>query len=191
MVTIEPGAAQNIIMEQRIPHELMHVLLYRQVGAGYANIPAWLREGMSMLAEVYPNPDYDRVLKDAAARGTLTALRDLCASFPPQADSAFLAYAESRSFTSYLRGKYGADGLLNLANTYADGVDCERGPERAFGVTLAQLERDWRVSVLGQNSILASFSNLAPYLALLCLVLLFPLIGIMGTMRKKGIPHGR
>jgi hypothetical protein len=191
MVTVEPGATQNILMEQRIPHELMHVLLYRQVGAGYENVPAWLREGMSMLAEVYPNPDYDRVLKDAAARGTLTALQDLCASFPPQADSAFLAYAESRSFTSYLRGKYGADGLLNLANTYADGVDCERGPERAFGVTLAQLERDWRVSVLGQNSLLASVSNLAPYLALLCLVLLFPLIGIMGTMRKKGNPHGR
>ncbi len=49
MVTIEAGADQNILMEQRIPHELMHVMLYRQVGDGYKNIPAWLREGMSML----------------------------------------------------------------------------------------------------------------------------------------------
>ena len=191
MVMVESGATQNIIMEQRIPHELMHVLLYRQVGAGYMNIPAWLREGMSMLVEVYPNPDYDRVLKDAAARGALTNIHELCDSFSLQVDSAFLAYAESRSFTNYLRGRYGADGLLSLANTYADGVDCERGPERAFGVTLVQLERDWRVSVLGQNSILASATALAPYLALLCLVLLFPMIGVVGTMRKKGTPHGR
>ena len=52
-VTIEAGADQNILMEQRIPHELMHVMLNRQVGVGYKNIPAWLREGVAMLAEVY------------------------------------------------------------------------------------------------------------------------------------------
>jgi len=103
MVTIEPGVEQNILMEQRIPHELMHVMLYRRVGAGYKNIPAWLREGMATLAEVYPDPEYDRFLMDAAARNSLIPIRDLCAPFSPNADSAFLAYAESRSFTNYLR----------------------------------------------------------------------------------------
>ena len=185
-VTIEPGSDQNILLEQRIPHELMHVLLYRQIGMGYKNIPAWLREGMSMLAETYPNPDYDSVLKDAAARGALTPIRDLCASFSPRIDSAFLAYAESRSFTNYLRGQYGADGLLNLANTYANGVDCERGPERAFGVPLAKLERDWQVTVSGGPNIMAAIGRFLPYLVLLCLVILFPLIGVIGSSRKKG-----
>jgi hypothetical protein len=178
-------------MEQRIPHELMHVLLSRQVGAGYRDIPAWLREGMSMLAEVHPNPDYDAVLKDAAARDALIPIRDLCASFSPQIDSAFLAYAESRSFTDYLRGQYGADGLLNLTNVYANGVDCERAPERAFGVSLAKLERDWQVNVLGQSNMMSALGNFAPYLVLLCLVVLFPLLGVIGSSKKKGIPHGR
>jgi len=186
MVTIEPGADQSIVMEQRIPHELMHVLLYRQVGTGYENIPAWLREGMSMLAEVYPNPDYDRVLKDAAARDALTPIKDLCASFSPQVDSAFLAYAESRSFTDYLRGQYGADGLLSLVTAYANGVDCERGPERAFGVTFAKLERDWRVTVLGGSNLMSTLGTFAPYLVLLCMVVFFTLIGILGSTRKKG-----
>jgi hypothetical protein len=67
MVVIEPGSEQNIIMEQRIPHELMHVMMYRAVGAGYSNIPVWLREGTATLAEIYPNADYDHVLADAAA----------------------------------------------------------------------------------------------------------------------------
>lgn len=185
MVTIEPGADQNILMEQRIPHELMHVMMYRHIGAGYQNIPAWLREGMSMLAEVYPNPDYDTVLKDAAARDALTPIKDLCASFSPQVDSAFLAYAQSRSFVTYLRGQYGADGLLTLARTYADGVDCERGPERAFGVSLAKLERDWRVNALGQSSFASTLGAFAPYLVLLCLVVLFPLLGLLGSTQKK------
>jgi hypothetical protein len=164
----------------------MHVMMYRQIGAGYRNIPAWLREGMSMLAEVYPNPDYDRVLRDAAARDALTPLTDLCASFSPQVDSAFLAYAESRSFTNYLRGQYGADGLLSLATAYANDVDCERGPERAFGVTLAKLERDWRVTVLGGSNLMSMLGTFAPYLVLLCMVVFFPLIGILGSTRKKG-----
>lgn len=184
-VTIEAGADQKILMEQRIPHELMHILLARQIGAGYQNVPAWLREGMAMSAEVYSNPEYDRFLLDAASRDALIPIVDLCASFSPQIDSAFLAYAESRSFTDYLRGIYGADGLLALANAYANGVDCERGTERAFGVTLAKLERDWRVNVLGQNNITSTVGKFAPYLGLLCLVMAVPLISIINAMRKK------
>lgn len=191
MVTIEPGSDQGIRMEQRIPHELMHVLFSREVGAGYQEIPAWLREGMSMLAEVYPNPNYVVLLRDAAARDTLIPIRDLCDSFSPKIDSALLAYAEARSFTDYLRSLYGSEGLLNLAGIYASGVDCERGPERAFGVSLAKLERDWRVTALGQTGIMSTLGNFTPYLVLLCLVLLFPLIGVIDLLRKKGNLNGR
>lgn len=190
MVMVEPNSNYGITMEQRIPHELMHVMLYRQIGAGYRNIPAWLKEGIAVLAEVYPNPDYNIFLTDASARDALIPIRDLCASFSPQIDSAFLAYSEARSFTSYLRGLYGSDGLLDLARAYASGVDCERGPERVFGVSLAKLEMDWRRSVLGQNSVWSGIEGLVPYFALLCLVVAVPFIGIIRAMRMKGDSHG-
>jgi hypothetical protein len=186
MVVIEPGAGQNITMEQRIPHELMHVMLYRAVGAGYYHIPAWLNEGTATLAEMYPNADYDRVLKDAAASNDLIPLNTLCASFPADMGQAFLAYAESRSFTSYLHQTYGSSGLLKLATSYADGVDCDRGTELAFGLPLPSLEAKWRSSILGQNAWLPALQNMTPYLVLLCVVLIFPFIGIVGTLRKKG-----
>jgi len=186
MVVIEPGANQSIAMEQRIPHELMHVMLYRSIGAGYNNLPAWLREGTATLAEVSPNPDYDRVLAAAGANNTLIPIKDLCVSFPPNADTAFLAYAESQSFIHYLQKTYGSAKLLSLVSIYADGVDCERGTENAYGVSLSKLEMDWRASALGQNAILSALRNLSPYLVLLCLILLIPFIGIMTVMRKKG-----
>ena len=186
MVVIEPGPEQGIRMEQRIPHELMHVLLYRRIGGGYHNIPAWLREGMATLAEIYPNADYDRVLSDAVAGNRLIPLQDLCASFPADAGQAFLAYAEARSFTNYLHKTYGSTGLLNLAATYADGVDCERGTERALGIPLSNLDVQWRSAVLGQNPLLPALQNISPYLVLLCLVLIIPLIGIISTVRRKG-----
>jgi len=186
MVVIEPGPSQSIFMEQRIPHELMHVMLYRSIGAGYKDLPAWLREGTATLAEVSPNPDYDRVLAAAGANNTMIPIKDLCASFPPNADTAFLAYAESRSFIHYLQSTYGSAKLLSLVSVYADGVDCERGTENAYGVSLSKLEMDWRASALGQNAILPALQNLSPYLVLLCLILLIPFIGIMTVMRKKG-----
>ena len=189
-VVVAPGAGQVVSMEERIPHELMHVMLYRQVGAYYVNLPAWLREGAATLVELSPNPDRDRVLTEAANRDDLIPLSDLCASFPAGAGEAFLAYAEARSFTNYLLATYGSSGLSNLASAYADGLECERGPERAFGVPLSQLERDWRASALGENALGATLGDSAPYLILLCLVLAIPLIAILSMTRKKGNPHG-
>jgi hypothetical protein len=185
-VVVEPGSNQNILMEQRIPHELLHVMSYRHIGAGYSNLPAWLREGMAMQAELYPNSEYDRVLMESSARDEVIPIKDLCASFSPNSAEAFLAYAEARSFTNYLRGLYGSDGLLNLASIHATGVDCERGVERAFGISLAKLEMDWRTSVLGQNTLGSTLENLAPYLVLLCVVIFAPLLGIINSMRMKG-----
>ena len=189
MVVIEPGAEQRITMEQRIPHELMHIMLYRSVGVGYNNIPAWLSEGMATLAEIYPNADYDGVLAEAATNNGLIPLKELCISFPSDAGQAFLAYAESRSFTDYLYDTYGSTGLQNLVRFYADGVDCDHGTERAFGVSLSGLEADWRSSELGQNAFLYAFQDNSPYLVLLCLVLIIPLIGILSMMRKRGSPN--
>lgn len=188
-VVVEPGAEQRITMEQRIPHELMHVMMYRHVGTGYDNIPAWLREGTATLAEIYPNADYDRVLTDAVASNSLISLSELCVTFPDDMSKAFLAYAESRSFTNYLQDTYGSDGLLSLVAAYAHGVGCEHGPERAFGVPLSDLEATWRSSVLEQNLFASVLQNISPYLVLLCLVLVIPLVGIVSTMRKRGTPN--
>jgi Peptidase MA superfamily len=186
MVVIEPGPEQNIRLEQRIPHELAHVLLYRSIGDGYNNIPAWLREGTATFAEMYPNVDYERALGEALESDALIPFEELCASFPSDASQAFLAYAEARSFTGYLHERYGSTGILNLARSYADGMDCERGPEQAFGVSLSNLEAGWRSSVFGEKAFLPVLQNISPYLVLLCLVLIVPMLGIAGTLRKKG-----
>jgi hypothetical protein len=164
----------------------MHVMLYRHVGVGYQAIPAWLREGMATLVELYPNVDYVRVLTDARESNRLILLKDLCDSFPADTGQAFLAYAEARSFTSYLHETYGSARLLNLAASYAGGMDCERGTDRALGVPLSSLESRWRSTVLGQNTARVTLENISPYLVLLCLVLVIPLIRIVSTLHRKG-----
>ena len=190
MVLVEPGTQQGITMEQRIPHELMHVMMYRSVDTGYQNLPAWLREGAATLAETYPNADYERVLTGAGAENRLIPIKELCASFPTDSGQAFLAYAESQSFVNYLHDTYGSSGLLSLVTSYADGLDCERGAERAFGASLSNLEQKWRSSELRGSPFSSALQNISPYLVLLCLVLAIPFVGIISTLWKKGNQNG-
>jgi len=191
MVVIEPGASQSLTMEQRIPHELMHVMLYRQIGAGYGQLPAWLNEGVATLAEINPNADYDRALSAAGDRNAFIPIADLCASFPADFAQAFLAYAEARSFTTYLRDTYGAPALLELAKAYAGGVDCDNGVQRVLGTPLSQLDANWRESALGQNTLGVAVRKLFPYLVLLGLLIIVPLIAGMSAARQKGNQNGR
>ena len=190
LVAAEPDANQTLNLERRIPHELMHVLLYRQLGAGYKNLPVWLSEGFATLVEVNPTPEYDRVLMDASNRNDLIPLRELCAAFPADSASAFLAYAEARSFVTYLRDRYGAPALFNLAKVYSGGVDCENGIQGALGVSLSDLDAAWRENALGQNVFGAAVRNMLPYLVLLVLVILGPfLVGLVSSKQKAGA-HG-
>ena len=177
MLAITPGPGQSIDMETLIPHELAHVLLYRNVGNGYDSLPVWLSEGIASLAELYPNPDYDQALTIASQNDSLLSISDLCDTFPLDASRAYLAYAESQSFVRFLRDSYGTPALFSLTSAYADGLSCDQGVVRSLGTSLVSLDTRWRETVLGQNVMGVFLRNMLPYLGLFVFMLLIPLIG--------------
>jgi hypothetical protein len=190
MVAIEPGPAQENTMLQRLPHELMHIMLYRALGNSYASIPTWLNEGTASLTELIANTTYDSSLQSAISRNDWIPISSLCVSFPTETDRAFLAYAESRSFTEYIYKTYGSSGLFNLATAYAKGAGCEDGPATAFGEPLGSLEQNWLATVAGKKAPSPPLQNIVPYLVLLFLVLFVPLIGIAVTTWNKESRNG-
>jgi hypothetical protein len=138
-----------------------------------------LSEGIASLAELYPNPDYEQALTIASQNGSLLPIADLCDTFPLDASGAYLAYAESQSFVSYLRDSYGTPALFSLTSAFADGLSCEQGVVRALGTSLANLDTRWRESVLGQNVAGVFLRNMSPYLGLFVFLLLIPVIGFL------------
>jgi hypothetical protein len=185
MVSIPQGPDQRLELERQIPHELDHVLLYQAMGSGYAKLPIWLTEGLASLAELYPNPDYQRTLDAARQSEALLPIESLCQTFPQDASGAFLAYAEASSFTRYLRDTYGTSGLQSLLQSYANGLGCTQGIESAFGVSLRQLDTRWRSEALSINMGWVAAKNLLPYVLLLLLLLVVMAIPILNLGRKS------
>lgn len=185
LAAIPSRPEQTLVMEQIIPHEMMHILLYQTIGDGYQNQPTWLVEGLASVAELYPNPDYQILLNNAVERDTLINMDSLCAAFPRDASSALLAYAQSASFTRYLHQQYGASGLERLIQTYTDGLDCSRGVEIALGKNLKQLEGQWRADVLGEDRTGTAAQNLLPWLVIALVVLIAPAGLIFNRLLSK------
>lgn len=185
VVSLPSGPEQRLEMERQIPHELMHIMLYEQIGAAYADLPTWLIEGLASLSELYPNPDYIILLNGAYERESLIDMASLCNNFPRDASVAYLAYAESASFTRYLYRQFGSTGLDALVATYTTGVDCERGVELAYGSSLSQLERQWREDTFGEDPYATAAINLGPWIVILALALGIPLALSFFTARRK------
>lgn len=185
LVSLPAGPERSLEMERQIPHELMHVLLYRRYGPSYRNLPTWLNEGLASANELYPNPDYRVLLENGYRREALFPLESLCQVFPRDASGALLAYAQSASFTSYLYQQYGSSGMENLIGEYTAGVACKRAPELAFGEPLSQLELQWRRETFSEDIGLAAAETLLPWAIVLAAMLAVPLGLSIVTLRKK------
>jgi hypothetical protein len=167
VVSLPEGPSQKLEIKRQIPHEILHVLLYEKVGPGYGNIPRWFNEGLASMAELFPNPDYQILLNKAHERGTLLPIASLCQSFPLDAASFQLSYAESYAFTLYFQQTYGNEAVEALIQAYADGQSCEQGFESTLGLTLNKIEADWRQAMFNENSTLNNLEAEIPLVTLL------------------------
>lgn len=184
-VSIAPGAQAQVLMQEQIPHELAHVMLYRYIGDDYERLPTWLQEGIASLAELYPNADYPLALERARDEHNLIPLAQLCMPFSRDASQAFLSYAESVSFTRYLLDTYGTSKLDALIHTYADSVACEIGAQQVYGQSLNYLDARWQETALGANLLGVALRSTAPYLLILAIFLLYPLVQLFAVRKRS------
>jgi len=185
VVSLPTGPEQQLLTEQRLPHELMHLLLNQFADANYGNLPTWLNEGMASAAELFPNSDYEFLLDSAYQSNQLLTIRSLCKAFPINAAGALLAYAQSSSFVSYLNNTYGKNRMQFLVSQYANGLDCDQGLVSALGSDLTELEKAWRSARFGEDVVREAIDKLVPWIILLAAMLLAPLILGFLLLRKK------
>ncbi len=163
-VNVRTAAAD---LRQSIPHEMAHLLLYQATAPHYDQIPQWFNEGLATYMEASPNPNYELLLAEAVNGRTTIPLTELCATFPSREEQTLLAYAQSVSVVRYVQAQYGNQGIRSLVSAFADGADCHTGVQRALGLTLEELNRDWLRSLEPRSPLVQLWQESGLWLLLL------------------------
>ncbi|NLE43440.1 MAG: hypothetical protein GX620_01860 [Chloroflexi bacterium] len=176
-------------MANFIPHEISHLLVYAvMTPAGYQYAPEWLDEGIAVVNEGLPTPEYAVALQQAAEDGQLMSLADLCRPFPSDAYGARLAYAQSGSIVRFIREEYGVHQIRGLLQAYAGGASCAVGIEEELGLSMDGLETRWRNSLAPRGVWRTYAEQYGPYIGILVLGLLLaiPMVGLGISRSSNG-----
>lgn len=139
-----------------LPHELTHIVFHQNQDIGHLEglyftfYPIWLDEGLAAYDEPLNSP-YTRAYDDALAKAVadrhpVDILQQFAHDYPPDPDTDYLAYAESRSFISYLIATYGRDTFHAFLVDARDG-QLLLDAQQHFGVDLHVLESRWEASL--------------------------------------------
>jgi hypothetical protein len=172
-------------IESTIPHEVTHIRLYLLLGENYANLPAWLNEGISLLSERIQTTDWS--LAEAAQKnGELYAFSQLCNAFPGSGNQAGTAYAQSESLVRYIFDQYGKIGLQALLEAYRQGYSCDGGVQAGLGISLADLEANWYQENFNQVQLTTDGEGLIGLGIIGVLIFFTPLIMItVDSLRRR------
>lgn len=139
-----------------LPHELTHAVFHQNEDSGHLEgpyfsvYPLWLDEGLAAYDEPPGSPytkSYDDALaKAVTARDLVDILQQFVGDYPTDPDTDYLAYAESRSFMSYLIATYGRDAFHGFLVDARDG-QLFLDAQQHFGADLRILESRWEVSL--------------------------------------------
>lgn len=153
-------AARPLRLITTIKHELVHLLLYEHIV--YTPVPKWLNEGIAQwasggVAEVLVTARKS-LIGDALRTGHLPTFQDLEDRFPPDRKGFRLAYEQSLSIINFIEKKYGRQTVIHLLGHLRNGSSIDQAVYDTLGVTLPELEKEWRDRIHGQESWLTFFS---------------------------------
>jgi hypothetical protein len=130
--------------EVTIRHEVAHLAIHARLPGA---VPRWFDEGLSEMAAGSWDAEAAWKLRVAIALGRAPALDSLALGWPAGADRARLAYLLSTTAVQHLHRRGGEEGFrLLLANWRAEGT-LDAAVRTTFGLTMGQLEDEWRDSV--------------------------------------------
>jgi hypothetical protein len=132
-----------------LKHELCHLLLHHHIRA--STLPRWLDEGIAQwssdgIADIVMDQKRSR-LNRVSFRNGLIRLHTLEKRFPADTPSLSLAYEESKSFVTYMIGKFGKQRVLTVLTYMRQGENVDSAILKALSIPLEELEKKWHRSL--------------------------------------------
>lgn len=133
-------------VDQTIAHELTHVVVGLATENPYADIPAWLNEGLAMYNEGDLRGDNARALERGIRENRLISVRSLT-SMTGNPDEINLFYGEAYSVVDFLLKTYGKEKMSELLQVFNKGSLTDDALMEVYGFGQDELDAQWRESI--------------------------------------------
>lgn len=145
VLAIAPGDTAEI--GRSIPHEVSHQVVYQATRNPYNVTPKWLDEGLAVNNQDHVDGFLIQAFEKARDERTLFPLRVLNGSFPADSQLSYVAYGESVQVVRYILQKYGNAGMEKILGSFKQGVSYDEAIQIGLGISLDQLDREWKQSI--------------------------------------------
>ena len=138
------GTHQDV--DRTIAHELTHVVVGLATENPYADIPAWLDEGLAMHNEGQLRSGNAQALEQGIGENRLISVRSLTSATGNPAE-VNLFYGEAYSVVDFLLRTYGREKMSELLKVFKEGSLTDDALMEVYGFDQDELEAQWRESI--------------------------------------------
>lgn len=127
-------------------HEFTHLLVADAAGSAYSQVHLWLNEGLAVYSERQPNNEYERYMEFAIENDRVPPLAGL-RTFAGTPQETLQAYGQGHAVASYMLENYDQSLMAELFGAIRTTHNFEKALIAAYGVTVPDLDNEWRESV--------------------------------------------
>ena len=136
-------AGDNIL--STTAHEFTHLLVADAAGSAYGQVHTWLNEGLAVYSEG-DNTEFGLYVNTAVRNDAVPPLASL-RTYAGTPQETLRNYGLGHSVVTYLLDTYGQEKMTRLFATIRTMHNFEKSLEEAYGLTIAELDGEWRASL--------------------------------------------
>ncbi len=127
-------------------HEFTHLLVADAAGTAFGQVHVWLNEGLAVYSEGEDNTDFGRFVNTAIRNDAVPPLASL-RTYSGTPEETLRNYGLGHSVVTYMLDTYGTEKMTRLFDAIRTMHNFEKSLEAAYGLTIIELDNEWRESL--------------------------------------------
>ncbi len=127
-------------------HEFTHLLVADAAGTAYGQVHTWLNEGLAVYSEGGDQTEFDFYVNTAIRNDAVPPLASL-RTYAGTPDETLRNYGLGHAAVTYMLDTYGTEKMTRLFSEIRTTHNFEKSLEAAYGLTIIELDNEWRESL--------------------------------------------
>ena len=127
-------------------HEFTHLLVADAAGSAYGQVYTWLNEGLAVYSEGGDNTEFSIYVNTAIRNDEVPPLASL-RTYAGTPEETLRNYGLGHAVVTYMLNTYGQGKMTDLFTAIRTMHNFEKSLETAYGLTILELDNEWRESL--------------------------------------------